>query len=325
MKTEIESKIIRPVFYAIFCFTLLCHCFAASDIVAKVGGETITRSDLLNEMASSATAPDTTGADLNTRKQKVLDNMIDQKILVMEATAEKINVDPKTVEQYYQNEIMAAGNDEKFKKRLKQLGMNEKQFRQNLVDQLKVRTMLQTNVYMHLKPLTLTEAENYFKTHAAEFTTGDRVRFRYIYISTSKETTAESKSAKLAKAQKALDLLKAGEEFPKIVQDYSETSTNGYGGDVGRYIRPGELYSLPEVEKVVFSLDSGKTSDLITTKYGYFIVQIIDKEVGHLRSFEQVKSQILEELNKEQAENRYNEWFDGIKSKYPIEIHPENF
>jgi peptidyl-prolyl cis-trans isomerase D len=85
------------------------------------------------------------------------------------------------------------------------------------------------------------------------------------------------------------------------------------------------LYNLPEVEKVAFSLDSGKTSDLISTKYGYYIIQIIDKESGHQRSLEQVKTEILEVLKKEAAERRYNEWFDGIKSKYPIEIHPENF
>jgi hypothetical protein len=216
MKNKIINKWNYYIFYGIFSFTMVSHIFAASDIVAKVGGETITRSELLSEMASSVHAADTMGGDLNTVKQKVLNNMIDEKILVLEATAEKIAVDPKTVEQYFQIEKMNSGSDEKFKKKLKSLNENEKQFRQNLVDRLKVRTMLQTNVYAYLKPITLEELEKYYQEHKSEFSTGDQVRFRYIYVSTTRETTAEDKSKKLAKAQKALELIKGGTSSPRL-------------------------------------------------------------------------------------------------------------
>ncbi len=324
MKNKFGKKSIYPFFYGLLFVTCLCRVYAASDIVAKVGGEIITRAELLSEMSSSIHATDTIGGDLKSAKQNVLNNMIELKILLLEATAEKITVDSKTVELSYQYETTAAGSEDKFKKKLKLMGETDKQFRQNLTNSIKIQTMLRLNVDAHLKPISLEEAENFYQEHKSEFTTGEQVRFRYIYISTTRETTAEDKSKKLIKAQKALELIKAGEAFPKIVQDYSEGNATGFGGDIGRYVRPGELYNLPEVEKAVFSMDSGKTSNLIPTKYGYYIVQIIDKEKGHLRSFEQVKTEILEKLEKEKAESRYYEWFNGIKTKYAIELYTEN-
>ena len=299
--------------------------YSAGNIVAKVGGETITKSELLFEMSLPTSVVDTIRLDPITAKQTILNNMIDKKILSLEAAAQKINVDPKVVEEYYQNEVLGAGGDEKFKKRLKLQGINDKQFRQQLADLIRVRTLLQTNVYLFLKPITFAEAQTYYDTHRSEFTIGDQVWFRYIYISISQESTTEGKVRKLMKAQQALEKIKNGEDFAIVAQDFSESDRASFGGDVGQFIHRGELPNLPEVEQMAFSLDSGKFSNIIQTLYGYYIVKVEQKENGQLRNFEKVKLDILEKLNKKQAEDRYNEWFTKIKAKYPAEIFPENF
>jgi len=279
----------------------------------------------MTELGLPGSSTDTIGLESNTAKQKILNTLIDKKVLNMEAVTQKIEIEPNIIDNIIQSEIMAYGSEEKYRKQLRMNGISEKDHKQELADQLKIRTLLERNVYLYLKPITLDEAQAYYQSHLSEFRVGERVRFRYIFISTSRETTEDGKAKKLQKAQQVLEKIKKGGDFAKLAEENSESDRAPFGGDIGRFIHVGELKGTPEVEQAAFSLNDGQTSDLITTPEGYFIVKIDQKEQGVLRDFEKAKIDILEKLVKKKAEDRYNEWFSQVKSKYQIEIFPENF
>ena len=73
-------------------------------------------------------------------------------------------------------------------------------------------------------------------------------------------------------ARSIVDNLKAGADFATLAFQYDAQT----GGDLGWFPR-GYLIR-PEVEKAAFELHPNQVSDIITTDYGYHIVQVIERD-----------------------------------------------
>src|SRR5262249_34667754 len=73
------------------------------------------------------------------------------------------------------------------------------------------------------------------------------------------------------------------------------------GGDLG-YIVHGQ--TVPEFDKVAFSAKVNDISDIITTEYGYHIIQVQEKQPARVVPFEEVKDQIAAELKKQSVADK---------------------
>jgi len=124
----------------------------------------------------------------------------------------------------------------------------------------------------------------------------ERVKVRHILFMTQGKSDAEKK-AKLTKAQEVLKQLRAGGDFAELAKKNSEDpGTAQKGGDLG-YIVHGQ--TVPEFDKVAFSAKVNDISDIITTEYGYHIIQVLEKQPAHVVPFDEVKDQIAAELKKQ--------------------------
>ena len=128
----------------------------------------------------------------------------------------------------------------------------------------------------------------------------NRVHVDHILLMTVGKTPAEVEEIH----QKAEDLLKQankkGANFEELAKKYSEDpGTKDKGGDLG-WITQGQ--TVPEFEKVAFSLPKGSISDLVKTQYGFHIIKVLDKETAHTKSFDEVKDSIRAPLMLAQAD-----------------------
>ena len=95
-----------------------------------------------------------------------------------------------------------------------------------------------------------------------------------------------------------------------LAKKYSEDpGTKDKGGDLG-WIVQGQ--TVPEFEKVAFSLPKGSISDLVKTQYGFHIIKIIDKETAHTKSFDEVKDSIRAQLLPNEAEKQASDIADKL-------------
>jgi len=79
-----------------------------------------------------------------------------------------------------------------------------------------------------------------------------------------------------ASAQTVLALLRSGEDFGAVAQEYStDTGSAAAGGDLGWFGR-GQM--VPEFETAAFSLAAGEISEPILSQYGYHIIQVIARQ-----------------------------------------------
>ena len=102
-----------------------------------------------------------------------------------------------------------------------------------------------------------------------------------------------------AKAEDVLKQVKAGGDFAKLAEKYSDDPGSGKsGGELG-WIGRGR--TVPEFEKAAFSLGKGQTSDLVKSSYGFHIIRVEDKQDAHLKTFAEVKSEIEEKVKQQKA------------------------
>ncbi len=91
------------------------------------------------------------------------------------------------------------------------------------------------------------------------------------------------RQAAFAKAKSIKHRLDAGEDFAAVAKQYSEDPNAASGGDLG-FITKGTLNEL-KFEEAVFSLNVGQTSDIIESRLGFHIVNIVAKkdQMVHVR------------------------------------------
>jgi foldase protein PrsA len=80
--------------------------------------------------------------------------------------------------------------------------------------------------------------------------------------------------------KQVLDRLNAGEDWAALAKEYSQdTSNKDTEGDLGWFPRGAMVAPF---EEAAFSLEPGKTSDLVQTDYGYHIIQVLEKGMREL-------------------------------------------
>ena len=142
------------------------------------------------------------------------------------------------------------------------------------------------------------QVESYYNSHKDQYRTPERVQARHILIKTTGKTQAEVPQLK-AKAEDLLKQIKGGADFAALAQKNSEDpGSAAKGGDLGWIVR-GQM--VKNFEDSVFSLKPKDVSDVITTEYGFHIIQVMAKETARLRTLEEVKPEIVGNLRNQQV------------------------
>jgi len=116
------------------------------------------------------------------------------------------------------------------------------------------------------------------------------------------------KTAELA--QDISKRLKEGCDFAGLAKVYSAGPGASEGGDMG-YVKKGDL--MPEIEKAVFNLKEGETSDIIQTKLGYHIFMVEGKKPARMLTISEARRDIEEAIFREKVNQKISGWVEGLK------------
>jgi len=104
-------------------------------------------------------------------------------------------------------------------------------------------------------------------------------------------------------AQDIAARLKKGADWYSLVETYSkDTATKTQGGDLG-WIGTGQTFD--EIQKVIFALEIGETTDPIRTALGYHILQVLGKETRQMTAaqFSQLRENTITKWENEARAN----------------------
>src|SRR3989339_1185009 len=317
--------------------------------VAVVNGEHILLSeykkvvDPILEQYKQTPKADLSDEKIKELKSKVLDQMIDDRLLLQEAKKQKITVSKREVEEGVKQVKTRFKDEDEYKKELIKEGLSEEKFYKRIEDQLKQIKLIDAQVKSKLAIPSSESVKKLFdnvKTIAdgkelVDVSTEDAkdietlaklikrkyselARVRHILIRSGKDDSMTQQTAAKKKIEEMQAKLKAGEDFSELAKGYSQdTGSAENGGDLG-YFAKGDM--VKEFEDVAFALPVGETSGIVKTEFGYHIIQSEEKKAARKIVFDDIKNDLSDYLRQKEAEKKYAEWIKDLKKKASITI-----
>jgi peptidyl-prolyl cis-trans isomerase D len=157
-----------------------------------------------------------------------------------------------------------------------------------VVDQAKVENGIQ------ISPDQLHAA---YSMNLDSFRTPERIHARHILLTTTGKSKDEIPAIR-KKIEGILTQLKSGADFAEVAKTNSQDpGSASKGGDLGWVVR-GQM--VKPFEAAAFSVKPGQLSDVITTDYGFHIIQVLEHQDARVKPFDEVKAE-LEASQKKQA------------------------
>jgi len=162
--------------------------------------------------------------------------------------------------------------------------------------------------------LDMPEAEirSLYAKQINNFKTEERVHARHILVMT-KDKPDSDKAALLAKAQGLLKQVKGGADFAEIAKKNSDdTSSAVKGGDLG-WFKHGAM--VPVFDTAAFGLKPNEISGIITSEFGHHIIQSMEKESARIKSFEEMKGQIIADSKRGKVDEMMNRTMESARAE----------
>lgn len=177
---------------------------------------------------------------------------------------------------------------------------------------LAVLILDQTKLAETLNP-TDAELERLYSQRKDSFRVPERVKVRHILLKTTGD--AQKDAAIKTKSEDLLKKIKGGADFAALAKANSEDpGSAAKGGELGDWVTRGQ--TVPEFEQVAFTLPLKQTSDLVKTQYGFHILQVLDRQQAHTRTFADVKA----ELATDWKNQRVNDMVQQVADKAQAEL-----
>jgi len=144
------------------------------------------------------------------------------------------------------------------------------------------------------------------------------VRLSDILIKLPDHATEQQINEGKAKAGKAVERVKGGEDFVAVAKDMSDdSSTKDTGGELGWFER-GSIN--PDWEQVVFSMEKGDTRGPVSGPQGLYVFQVTDVKKSELKPFTEMKEQLTRELKRRELDKQTETWVQELRKKAYIDI-----
>jgi len=191
------------------------------------------------------------------------------------------------------------------------LGVAEQPIVQSQLRQAQASILIQALHKDYLKKQqTPTEAEiqKYFDDNQQRFNKGEQVQARHILLKDEEQ------------AKQVLNKLKKGDNFGKLAQTYSiDLGTKNNGGT----LPPFEQGAMdPAFEKAAFALQNkDDISEIVPTRFGFHIIQLIGKVSPQESKLADVKEQIKNEM----SQKSFQDWVETVKTENVFSVASERY
>jgi parvulin-like peptidyl-prolyl isomerase len=284
------------------------------DVAAIVNGDAITMTELNQQLEQlEQQYPNMfEGAEGEARllefKQRLLDNLIDQKLVLQAAEERGIEITDEDVQGQIDQLKQGFETDEEWEEALTNAGMNP----DTLEDQIREQLLTQKLIESLSDDVEITEVEitEYYEGNKQMFFEDAAKRSSHILF----------KPEDKAKAEEVLAELEDGEDFAALAKEYSQDPGSAQnGGDLGWPTTP----FVPEFEEAVSGLDKGEMSGLVETQFGWHIIVVTDTREGKQQTQEEAKEQIEQVLRQQKRADAYQSFLDDLRAAAEIEIVAE--
>ncbi len=292
------------LFVLLFCFSYM-HVYA-DKIAAIVDDEVITEGDIDRAMMFMRYQNNMQHEE--DAKKKVLDHMIESKLLYSEAKRQKIEPDLKQVRLAIERIKEHFDNEEAFEESLKKEGLSVNALYDKFKEQSMVKTLVDKEVAskVFVSPV---EISKYYEEHKDEFCKVPKIKVNSVLIPIGKDGR---ETASMEAETIVLSLRDGSETWKDLQGKYGEGIINGW---ISKDDVSPALYGL-------FSPDTEVYPDPVELKSGFYIFRVRDVDSNCPDSLEDVKDAVYSKLYKEKFNEALAEFVEKLKDRSYVKVFP---
>lgn len=173
-----------------------------------------------------------------------------------------------------------------------------------IISQMTVKNVNQ-NVFISPRKI-----ERYYEMNTNKFNVEETAHVRMIVIDKSRHALGEPMKI----AAEVMAKLKAGEDFAKLADQFSDDARRIKGGDRG-WIEDKDSDLRSELRRFVFTATPGSVSDIIDLDGAVFIVKVEERKGAGMRSVSDVRDELEVMLQNLEKERLRKQWIARLRKK----------
>lgn len=297
------------------------------QIVAKVNGDIITRTDLNRarrelemSLRQRGLNPQQVEEAVKQAEKDILRDRIDNLLLIQRGKELDINVDAEVTKYLggiqLENKI---ADPEKFQAWIReQTGMTYEDFKAEAKNSMLTNRVIGQEVYSKVN-IPKEEIQAYYEKNKASFLRKERVFLRELLVSDA-DKDAAGKAAAEKKAKDLVTRARRGERFTDLIRDNSDGATAKQGG----MLDPFEKGTLrKDMEDLVWDKARGYVTDPIRVDAGWLILRVEDHQKAGQAELSDVESEIRERLAQQVVGPKMREYLTNLRMNAFLEIRDD--
>lgn len=316
-KTYLTYKTIVPFSY-FFLFLLIdinsAYAVTVDRVLATVGDEIITYTEYRKFVEGMAEIENKEAVD-----EKILRSLIDEKIILYEAKKTGVEAgDMETEQAIAEFKERHKLSPDEFKVMLSAEGLNEDGFRKVMKEKILVSKLIGMEVESKII-VSEEEINDYYNMKRRDYINiPEKIEVKAVFIRLKEGASITEITDLKRKTLKIVYLLRRGEDFDQIVDEYSDEPLKGQGGSLGTFVR-GIL--IPQLDNAAFSMKEGEISNPVWVNEGAYILKVIKKNNESFQPFEAVKEDISKRIFGQKREKLMNEWVKKLWEKSSVKVN----
>ncbi|MBT3923993.1 MAG: hypothetical protein HOF21_15610 [Nitrospina sp.] len=300
------------------------------EVVANVNGVEIQSKYIsfrLNQILRNVKRPLTLR-----EKSSVVKDLIEKEVIRelvhQQGKKNNLKVDSELIEKELESLRKPYLSDEEFNKALSARNITLEDLKNSMAVDINARQLLNEQIKGKIN-ISDEDVKKYYEDNKPKFQRPESFRTRHILAAlfTPKELRTQSISELqknreyfFSKAEKKIDdiikELKEGADFEELAKQKSDDEGSKInGGDLG-FIYKGVFD--PAFDEAVSKLSLGETSGKIETRFGFHVVQLIEKQPSELAPFDEMENAIQKFLFTEEAKKLVQDYVEDLKKQATI-------
>ena len=306
-------------------------------LVARVNGVDIEskyiefRLSQIEKLALKTAKRPLTVEEKNSIVKGLIEKEVVRELVNQQGEKENLKIDPELIEKELKTHRTLYASEEEFNNALKSRNINLEEIKKAIQIDINKNHLLNAEIKGKINPPSDEEVKKFYEDNKSRFQRPEAYHTRHILAAyfppeaVRNQTIEELKKnkeyfARIAeeKIDKVIEELKKGADFEKLAKNLSDDeSSRENGGDLEFNYKGSFETSFNEaIEK----LNPGETSEKIKTRFGFHVIQLIEKRPSEMAPFTEMKPEIQKYLFLEEAKKNVSCYIEKLKQTANIEI-----
>lgn len=248
-------------------------------------------------------------------RNNILNRMIEDELIDQALRDEKIEVPGKKIEAAYREYRDKFKSQDQFENYLRHGNHSVQSIRKRIENKMAIEMLIEKRGGTGVSD---DEILGFYEKNKRFYFEKEAVHARHILFKLKPDASKEEEAEVMNKVRRIQKLIRREVAFDKLAKEFSEGPTSTKGGDLGFFSR-GQM--VKPFEDAAFGMKSGQVSGPVRTKFGYHLIQVLERREESQKELKEVKEQIRSSLKNKKFFQERRELLEQLQSKAEIVNH----